>query len=466
MKSPTSLTAAIIGIALAAPALGAPAVDGPEPIAQNAKVYIVQMAGNPLAGYEGGVPGMAATKPAKGRTLDVDSAASRDYAAHLTLSHEQALQAVGGRMIHDYRVVFNGFAALLTSKQVEALRAQNDVLNVWEDELMKPQTNSTPKFLNLFRPGGPWRKGFVGEDIIIGSIDSGIQPDHPSLADERTPKKGDRGREIPYGPPPASWTGTGCDFGNTAFNPLDAPFTCNNKLLKAEAFPETFMLFNAFAEGEFLSARDSDGHGTHTATTAGGNFGVRAMIDGENVGKVSGMAPRARIATYKVCWEAPDPLDSGCFSSDSMAAIDQAVADGVDVINFSIGGASTTFNGADDIAFLFAQEAGVHVAVSAGNDGPGAQTIGTPSGIPWVIATAATEDNENFGTALQVNSPISIAGIKEGLEGAGPVTLADSGTITADVVPGVPLDGCAPLSNGADIDGNIAFIIRGTCGFI
>ncbi len=148
-----------------------------------------------------------------------------------------------------------------------------------------------------------------------------------------------------------------------------------------------------------------------------------------------------------------------------MAAIDQAVTDGVDVINFSIGGPSTSFSGPDDIAFLFAADAGVWVSVSAGNAGPGAQTIGTPSGVPWVTAVGASEDDESFGTGLQVTSPVSIADTYAGLEGASPVTLADTGTINGDVVPGDPLNGCGPLSNAADVSGNIALIIRGVCAF-
>ena len=435
------------------------------------KTYIVQMAADPIASYKGGVRGLAATKPATGRKVDPQSAAFKNYAAHLQALHDQALAAVGGgAKVYDYNVVFNGFAAVLTPGQAEMLRGQPGVMNVWEDEKLQPHTQSTPRFLRLTSAqGGPWADGIVGEDIIIGMIDSGIQPDHPSLADVPTPKKGDKGPKIPYDAPPASWTGTGCDFGNTAFNPLDAPFTCNKKLLKAQSFSQGFLGTQtpeeAFADGEFLSARDSDGHGTHTSTTAGGNNGVPAEIDGEPVGKVSGMAPRARIATYKVCWDAPDPNDSGCASSDSMAAIDQAVEDGVDVINFSIGGASTSFTGPDDIAFLFAADAGVFVSVSAGNDGPGAATIGSPSGEPWVTAVAAVEDNENFGTGVQVTAPASIAATYEAIEGAGPVTLEDTGAITANVVPAVPLNGCTAITNPTAVANQIALIIRGVCNF-
>lgn len=443
-----------------------------EPAAkQRQKVYIIQMGGEPIASYQGSISGLAATKPNRGERVNPQSSAYQRYATHLQALHDRALTDVGGgKKVYDYSVVFDGFAAVLTPEQADALRARDDVVKVWEDEILRPQTQSTPQFLKLTGGAGPWSNGIVGENVVIGMIDTGIQPDHPSLADVPTPKKGDKGPNIPYGPAPATFIGTGCDFGNTAFNPLDAPFTCNNKLLKAQSFSAGFLAgqppATTFAAGEFLSARDSDGHGSHTTTTAGGNNGVPAEIDGEPVGNVSGMAPRARIATYKVCWDAPDPNDSGCASSDSMAAIDRAVLDGVDVINFSIGGASTSVTGPDDIAFLFAADAGVFVSVSAGNAGPGAATIGSPSGAPWVTAVGAAEDNENFGTGLQVTAPASIAATYEGLEGSGPVTLEDTGTITASVVPGEPLNGCTPLTNGAAVNGNIALIIRGVCEFI
>jgi subtilisin family serine protease len=461
---------ALLGVAVFSAALAAPRNEQAAPAVKRQKTYIVQMANDPIASYQGRIAGLAATKPAPGKKVDPSSAAYKSYGAHLEKLHDQVLAAVGGgTKVYDYNVVFNGFAALLTPGQAEMLRGQPGVLNVWEDEKLKPHTQSTPQYLGLTGGNGPWSHGFVGENIVIGMIDSGVQPDHPSLADVPTHKKGDKGPKIPYGPPPASWTGTGCDFGNTAFNPNDAPFTCNNKLLKAQSFSEGFLLGDepedVFAEGEFLSARDSDGHGTHTTTTAGGNNGVPAEIDGDFVGTVSGMAPRARIATYKVCWEAPDADDSGCAASDSMAAIDQAVEDGVDVINFSIGGLSPSFTSPDDIAFLFAADAGVWVAVSAGNDGPNPATIGSPTGVPWVTATGAIEDNENFGTGLRVNAPASIAATYEGIEGAGPVTLAETGDITASVVPAAPLDGCTAITNGAALAGQIALVIRGVCNF-
>ncbi len=430
------------------------------------KTYIVQFTDKPLIAYDGTVHGFAATRPPSNRKIDLNSSAVKQYAAFLRQQKNAALTAVGGaQTLHNYEVAFNGVAAKMSAKQAEQLRNRKDVLGVWEDQLLKPQTNSTYQYLGLDNFPGPWLLGATGEDIVIGIIDSGVYPEHPSLEDTRTPKRGHIGRPMLYDAVPESFVGEGCEFGNTAFNPDDQPFDCNNKLVKAQAFSEGFLAVNTLADYEFLSARDADGHGTHTATTAAGNYGVEGTANGDSTGTLSGVAPRARVAVYKVCWDAPDPDDSGCFSSDSMAAIDQAVADGVDVINYSVGGASTQFTGPDDIAFLFAADAGVFVATSAGNAGPGSETIGTPSGVPWITSVAASEDNQSFGTGIAIDAPTELAGIFEGLEGSGPVQLADSGAIASIIVNAEPLDACTPLTNTESMAGSIALVVRGGCAF-
>ncbi|MDH3747880.1 MAG: S8 family serine peptidase [Gammaproteobacteria bacterium] len=449
-------------------------------------IYIVQLADAPVVAYDGGMRGYRATKPRKGQKLDPQNRHVRKYAAYLEREQDRAIQSVGGSKVYSYRYGLNGFAARMTAADADALRNRGDVVNVWKDELMQPQTDTSPTFIGLTEGGQAWSKGNVGEDVVIGVVDTGIWPEHPSFADEPTPMKGNKGPLIPYGDVPAGFVPSGCDFGNVAANPLDAPFECNNKLLTARCYNRGFSdvidpdIYPCGGDGvglidtEYHSARDQDGHGSHTGSTAGGNYGVPASIGGEDLGTVSGMAPRARVAAYKVCWNGsfpPDGFDNGCFSSDSAAAIDQAVADGVDVINFSIGGASTFFGGADDIAFLFAADAGVYVATSNGNSGPGAGTVGTPAGVPWLTAVGANQDDQVFNLAVQVNAPAGIAGDKVALEGTGPVRLADAGIITADVVlvddgTGVTNDGCEALTNAATVDGNIALVIRGACGFI
>jgi subtilisin family serine protease len=463
-------------VALAVLAVGVSAPD-----AADTKTYLVLLKGDPVVAYEGDINGLPATKPGKGKKINPNSKHVRKYVQYLESHHDEALAEVGAvdAKIYSYKYAVNGFAARLTADQVAELKSRPDVMQVVEDELMQPTTDNSPTFIGLTEGGEAWSKGYTGEDVVIGIIDTGIWPEHPSFADVATPMKGNKGPEIPYGPIPEGFTPSGCDFGNTAANPLDAPFECNNKLIAARCYNLGFS--SAFdpsnpcgGDGvgtlpeEYQSARDQDGHGSHTASTAGGNNGVPAEIEGTPLGSVSGMAPRARIAAYKVCWNGsfpPAPYDGGCFSSDSAAAIDQAVADGVDVINFSIGGSGTNFNGADDIAFLFAADAGVFVATSQGNDGPGPQTTGTPSGVPWITAVGAMEDNQVFGTGLVVSDPASIAATYAGLEGISDVSLADTGDIMAPVVPSEPANGCTPYTNAADVDGNIALVIRGACSF-
>ena len=477
MKQLQSIAACSIFLSFAAAAAEPELILSEELLAkQESGLYIVQMSELPAIAYEGQRSGYQATKPAKGKKLNPNSAHVKRYVERLAADHGDALQSVGaaGRKIYDYRYSFNGFAAKLTSAQVEALKARGDVVQVWENEYRQPNTNTSPDFIGLTGGGEPWSKGYAGEDIIIGMIDTGIWPEHPSFADVPTPKKGNKGPLIPYGSPPAHWQGTACEFGNVAFNPNDAAFECNDKLLGAAyyhaAFDPSVICGGGLDCGwtEFLSARDNDGHGSHTSATAGGNYGVEASIGGDFLGTVSGMAPRARIASYKVCWNGslPTTIPRGCGTMDSMAAIDQAVVDGVDVINFSIGSAATNFNGPEDIAFLFAAGAGVWVATSAGNTGPDAQTIGTPSGVPWITAVAAAQDDQVFGVGVEIStSAAGVSGIYEGVEAAISVPLTTTGPVSGDLVIADPLNGCGPLANAGDVNGQVALIIRGVCTF-
>jgi len=441
-------------------------------------IYIVQLKGDPILAYEGDVRGYKATKPGKGKKINPNSAHVKKYAARLEQQQDQVIHSAGGNKVYNYRFAFNGFAARMTSANAEALRGNTDVLNVWKDEIRPLNTDASPTYIGLTEGGDAWSKGNTGENIVIGSIDTGIWPEHPSFADVPTPKKGNKGPNIPYGAAP-NFTPSGCDFGNAAANPMDAPASCSNKLLAARCYNGGFSDGpdasnpcggdgNYTGPHEFQSARDVDGHGSHTAATAGGNNGVPASIGGTPLGSVSGVAPRARIATYKVCWDGPFPeliTDDGCASSDSAAAIDQAAADGVDVINFSVGGSSNNFNGADDIAFLFAEGAGVWVATSAGNAGPGSGTVGTPSGVPWITAVGATQDAGVFNNAVTVNAPSGVAGDYVAVEGAGPVQLSDTGPITDAVTLASTVTACDVDGPNDPISG-IALVSRGVCSFV
>jgi len=345
-------------------------------------VYIVVMTADPAISYKGCVEGLPATKPESGTKINANSALVKDYEKFLEKEHNKALEAVGAspcEKIYDYTISLNGFAAALTETQMTEIAKQPGVAMVLPDEMRYKTTDNSPVFLGLTAPGGPWDKDYNGEGVVVGIIDSGIWPEHPSFADDGSYEPLPGYETIPY------------EFGNTAHNPNDAPYdgSGNNKLLGARQMLDTYRYYIGADPDEFDSARDDDGHGTHTTSTAAGNAGVEASIYGIPRGTVSGIAPRARIIAYKALG------NLGGFTSDLAAAIDQAVADGVDVINYSIGGGAAA-PGADEIAFLFAANAGVFVATSAGNSGPGAETLGNPGTMPWVTTVGASTQDRTF----------------------------------------------------------------------
>lgn len=418
-------------------------------------VYIVQMKQSPVLAYEGGIDNLKATKPLKGKKINSQNLDVINYVAHLDARHNDLLSAVGAKTkIYDYRYAINGFAAVLSSEQVKTLKAHPDVMQVWRDELRSLQTDSTPDYLNLSGAGGVWDMQGKGENVIVGVLDTGITPEHPSFSDQidLSDSSGSSAKDnLAYGPAPAGWNGE-CQAGET-FSQDD----CNNKLIGARYFHAGF---DAGKSGirlsESLSARDTDGHGSHTAGTAAGNEGVANTINGN---LISGIAPRARIAAYKVCWE-PRVGNGGCASSDSAAAIDAAIADGVDVINFSIGGSSTSFAGPDDVGFLLAADAGVWVATSNGNSGPGAQTTGTPAGVPWITAVGATQDNEVF--TLRLNATGDLTDSYFAVQGGGPVRFDSD--VVENLIVASPLEACSELDN-TNLTGKLALVRRGTCNF-
>ena len=423
LGSCVGLLASIGMCALTANAVAATGGAAGKPAAKN-NAYIVQMADSPVTAYSGGVAGHAATKPRKGQKIDPDAPAVVGYMGYLQGRHAAALASVGGaRKLYSYGYVFNGFAAELTPAQAAKLAQTPGVLAVSKDELRQATTSSTPTFLGLSGNGGLWNRpgGAKGEDVIIGVVDSGIWPEHPSFSD-RTGSNGNVSKDgkLSYQQIPG-WHGK-CAPGD-GFSGTD----CNQKLIGARYYNSGFGGNAGVKESfpfEFTSPRDWGGHGSHTASTAGGNENVPATGTAAAFGSISGIAPRARIAVYKVCW-ADQPTGGGCFGSDSVAAIDQAVADGVDVINFSISGTSTNFRDPVEIAFLFAADAGVFVAASAGNNGPTTSSVAHPS--PWITTVAAGTHNRAIeGGSATLGNGATYNGIGYLLT-AGPLPLIDAG---------------------------------------
>ncbi len=422
---------------------------------RSTKVYVVQMAAKPGISYSGGVAGFAKTAPDAGGKYNARSSEAQMYAQHLVAQQDSLLATIGAgsRKIYSYRHALNGFAARLTAAEAAKLRKNKSVLNVWEDRRMSVDTNNTPAFLRILdkKAGLRGKHKLRGKGIIVGVLDTGAVQEHPSFDDQGFQS-------------PTDWNGI-CQAGEG----WDAD-DCNNKLIGARYFVDGFLGGEPFDDvmvpGEFESPRDSDGHGTHTATTAAGRE-VQATLAGTPVAKVSGMAPDAYVAVYKVCWQESGASSAGCAFSDSAAGTDAAVADGVDLLSFSVGTAAA-FTDPQDLAFLDAINAGVFVSRSAGNEGPGPGS--TAAGEPWVTTVgASTHKGTAFALAARINSPASVAGDYPALEGAITQPLAVSGPITNDVVAANPIDACAPI---ADVTGRIVLIQRGAippgaaCSFV
>jgi subtilisin family serine protease len=324
-------------------------------------------------------------------------------------------QIPDARITYRYNVILGGVALLVPRNQVDRLATLPGVNAVYPDTPQPANTNRSPQFIhadNLWKlAGGPSN---AGEGVIVGVIDSGVYPEHPSLADPDPSGQ-------PYPVPPAKWTGI-CEQPNDD----SPPITCNNKLIGVRAFLETYKAQIGLQPGEPDSARDVAGHGTHVASTAAGNFGVPASLFGKSQGKISGIAPRAHVAIYRT---GGATSSSGIhFSSDVIAAIQQAVDDGVDIINYSVSGHANAYTDPVSLAFLDAYEAGIFVAVSASQDNQNLELIGHAA--PWVTTVNATTLNRQFHSDVNLRaadgakSKLQGAAVTAGLATPAPVTEA------------------------------------------
>ncbi|MCL5996182.1 MAG: S8 family serine peptidase [Chloroflexi bacterium] len=372
---------------------------------------IVKLSDESLASYEGGVQGIPATSPevTGAPKLDATSAASQMYLSYLEKQEDTFVSTVKSKLpsvqvTHSYKAIIGGVAMLVPADQVDLISSMPGVEAVYPDTLQQLDTDRTPQFINATSLWGQLGgQDKAGENVVVGVLDTGIWPEHPSFSDPDPSSKS-------YGAAPSTWHGIACEFGSAVSG--DAPFTCNGKLIGAQRFMATYDFLVGTTPEEFLSARDDDGHGTHTASTAAGNGNVEASIFGVSRGIISGIAPRARVAAYKVCGI------EGCYGSDSAAAVEQAVLDGVNVINFSISGGSNPYADAVSLAFLDAYSAGVFVAASAGNSGPALDT--TDHREPWVTTVAASTADRAFQTTATIvagsnSTAVSGASLTQGI---------------------------------------------------
>ncbi|XP_042392550.1 CO(2)-response secreted protease-like [Zingiber officinale] len=314
----------------------------------------------------------------------------------LTESHLQLLASVsirGKKLIRSYRHGFSGFSARLSKEQAVAIAQKPGVLSVFEDPIYQLHTTRSWDFLqqtsveidsNLDEDDAPSPRPI--SDTIIGLLDTGIWPESPSFSDQG------------MGSVPKRWKGI-CMEG-TNFSAAN----CNKKLIGARCYSSDEDIAAVFP-GE-LSPRDTNGHGTHTASTAAGNSVAGASYYGLAAGTAKGGSTSSRIAVYKVCfWD-------GCPGSAILAGFDDAIADGVDLLSVSIGAPAIYMPDFDKdpiaIGAFHAVAKGITVVCSAGNDGPTSSTV--TNAAPWILTVAATTIDRHFESDIVQGNNKSIEG--------------------------------------------------------
>ncbi|KNA20365.1 hypothetical protein SOVF_053210 [Spinacia oleracea] len=317
------------------------------------------------------------------------SSSSKDWYTSILNSLSSATTTTTPSLLYSYTLSSTGFAAHLSTVEAAELHRHPAVLTIIPDKAHHIHTTRTPHFLGLKERSGLWPKSQYASDVIIGVLDTGIWPELPSFSDEG------------YDQVPATWKGS-CEVGS------DFPASsCNRKIIGARAFYQGYEA----AKGpmnetkDSKSPRDTEGHGTHTASTAAGSVVPNAGLFDYARGEAWGMAIKARIAAYKICWSL------GCFESDILAAIDQAIADGVHVISLSVGGKKVAPSyDKDNIAIggLHAAQRGVLVSCSAGNSGPKPFTAVNIA--PWILTVGASTIDREFSAVVELGDGRSFKG--------------------------------------------------------
>ena len=369
------------------------------------QTYIVQMHDEPVASYQGDIQGFSATAITESRSLmvkeriDTASQSVRAYQGFLKQRQTAVLskaRAIGANIAikKQFTLANNAVVVEMTQADAELLATQSGVKRITPNRIFELRTDRGPEFIGadqLWQGATPASSvGVKGEGMVVGIIDTGINTDHPAFAsDEEYSKKNPLGA------------------GNFVGDCEEEPELCNDKLIGVRSYPEVTAM-NAdyqFARADRRpeNGEDYNGHGSHTASTTAGNYIENTPLqaatgekvsDGENLPftfeSTSGVAPRAHIISYQVCYAGRSgDLYSGCPESAILSAFEDAIEDGVDAINFSIGG-SESFPWEDpmEMAFLSAREAGISVAAAAGNSGP--YYISADHTSPWVTTVGAS----------------------------------------------------------------------------
>ncbi|QIZ77213.1 S8 family serine peptidase [Ferrimonas lipolytica] len=399
--------------------------------------------------------------------LNIQATSSQSYLSQLQQQRQNARKQLSknlGRSLlfeRQYDTVLNAVTVRLSQAEADKLAANPLVSLVDKVTIHQLHTDSGPDFIGADQiwDGLDSELPTKGEGVIVGIIDTGIDADHPSF----TAKASDGYSHInPLGE------------GNYLGDCGPQPWLCNAKLIGVVSYPELRDYYPSetvpgFDRAEIIETGwDMQGHGTHVASTVAGNplsnlpmFNINGDLAQFSMAQMSGVAPRANIVSYQVCLPAIDGQDSGCFPDLTIEALEHAIANGVNVINYSVGGDATNpWLSSDSMAFLNARIAGIHVATSAGNAGPEATTIGAPANSPWITTVAAYTHDRSYSDK-QLNDFSGGDSTPTAMTGKG-ATLAYTGSVVdaADYGDGDCLN---PFSAGT-FSGEIVVCRRGDIG--
>ncbi|WP_105214632.1 S8 family serine peptidase [Pseudoalteromonas sp. T1lg22] len=369
------------------------------------RTYIVQLQNDAVVNYQGDIQGLEATALTTTRTmvgrstLNVRSPEVKSYRRYLQDQQNKVLsraQAHGANieMKQQLTLANNAMIVNMTQEDAMVLAKQSGVKRITENRIFELRTDRGPEFIGadkLWQGQVPASSLSVkGEGMVVGIIDTGINTDHIAFASDE-----EYAKTNPFG------------AGNFIGDCVESPELCNDKLIGVRSYPEVTVANSDYIFGSKNrrpeNGEDYNGHGSHTASTTAGNELVDTplqTVDGSVTSdgidlpftfeKTSGVAPRAHIISYQVCWPggSGDPY-AGCPESAILSAFEDAIADGVDTINFSIGGGeSFPWEDPMELAFLSARKAGISVAAAAGNSGPYYMSADHTS--PWVTTVGAS----------------------------------------------------------------------------
>lgn len=433
MKQKTLFLVTLLSILSLGPALTVAVDNGtdstPSPTGVLPDYAIITLKDQPLASYDGHIPGYARTMPSPGHKLDLSSSAAQSYSTYLGNQHANAKAWINGnkpgvQTVDEYTIVLNAIAVKLNGNDPNGLWNAPGASWISADNLNEMQMNRSPTLI-----GAPvlWNavggQSNAGAGVKIGIIDSGVDQTHPFLTDNSL--------TVPAGFPK-------CDAIDSSVGIADT--SCNfvsNKVIVAKVF-STRTDFDAHA---------AQAHGTHVSGIAAGVANTCAPFVGCTL---SGIAPKAFLGNYNVF---PGNVLSAS-DHDIAKAVEAAVADGMDVLNLSLGGGARPDNVLVN-AVNAATDAGVVVAIAAGNSGPGAGTIQSPGIADKVITVGASTNPHFVGVPVTIGTATFGASVGQFANYVPPITAAYTTTS--------PANGCTPIST--TLTAKIALIRRGGCTF-